>query len=89
MARPLDERGRADDHAANRRAKTFAEAERHRVEAGAIVLETARARGDDFPEASAIAVDVDGWGLGAGPGGDLAADGQGLDGACEGVFEAD
>lgn len=48
---------RADDHAADGRAKALAEAQAHAVEAGAVVGEGARAGGHSFPEARAIEVE--------------------------------
>lgn len=87
MSRAPDEFPRPGHDAADGGAETFAEAQRHRVEAGAVFLQGSRARGDCFPEAGTI--EVEGDVVLAREAADGSAVGQREDGAVEGVFEGD
>lgn len=85
MAGSLDERFRGtDNHGPDGCTQAFAETEGDGVEAGAVILQGPCARGDGFPEACAVQMELDV--VGAGEGGDGAAGLEREDGAVEGVF---
>lgn len=86
---PLDEGVGAGDDAADWRAEALGQAHLDAVEALAYLAQRAGARGGGLPEARAVQVHVDGWGLGARPLGDGADVFQRQDGARQRILETD
>ena len=89
MSRAVYERRRGYDDRADRGAETFAKAHGNAIETVTIFLKRARARGNGFPEACAIEVELYRWVLLACPGGDGAAVREREDGTAESIFEGD
>lgn len=89
MACSLDESRGADDDRTNGGAQTFAEAQTHAIEAGAVVFQRPCARSDGFPQPRSIEVEFNCGALGTCPVRYGLCFGKWEDGTIEGIFEGD